>query len=193
MPVFRTVLRFASLAIVTTLTAAIAAPLQAIQSSDGTVFFDRAPSLIDAFASNRTVASGSRVGYSFDLAIPEDAGEPLQRVAIAQLNGESDARDIDYRLEDTQAFLGKHRRRGDELILGDVSFNDDTQTVTVTFDPPIPPGTDVTIRLRPERNPRREGLYQFGITAFPEGEPAHGQFLGFGRLQFFQRGDVFTR
>lgn len=188
-------LRQTSISMTAALSAALtlALPLQAIQSGDGTVFFDRAPSLVDTFASNRTVASGSRVGYSFDLTIPEDAGEPLQRVAIVQLNGESAARDIDYKVEKTQAFVGKHRRRGEELTLSSVDFNDDTQTVTVTFDPPIPPGTDVTIRLRPERNPRREGLYQFGVTAFPQGEPAHGQFLGFGRLQFFQRGDVFTR
>ncbi|MEO0406772.1 MAG: DUF2808 domain-containing protein [Cyanobacteria bacterium P01_A01_bin.135] len=168
-------------------------PLQARQAADGRVFFDAAPRLVDTFTSNRTVSSASRPSYSFDLTIPADVGEPLQQVAIAQLNGESEAREIEYDLERTQAFTGKHRRRGDELLLSNVSFNDDTQTIVVTFDTPVPPGTDVTIRLRPERNPRREGTYQFGITAFPAGEQPQGLFLGIGRLQFFDRGDAFTR
>lgn len=169
------------------MTAAIAFPLTA-QAQQARNFFERAPRIVDSFASNRTVSSASRISYSFDLSIPEDAGAPLQQVAIAQLNGESDAREIEYELEKTQAFVGKHRRRDDELPLSDVSFNGDTDTITLTFDTPVLPGTDLTIRLRPDRNPRREGTYQFGVTAFPTGEDARGLFLGFGRLQFFDRG-----
>jgi hypothetical protein len=59
----------------------------------------------------------------------------------------------------------------------------------VTFDPPVPPGKIITIGLRPTRNPLYDGVYLFRVTAFPPGEKATGQFLGFGRLQFYTDGN----
>lgn len=32
------------------------------------------------------------------------------------------------------------------------------------------------------------GVYLFGVTAFPAGEKSHGQFIGFGRLHFYNDG-----
>jgi Protein of unknown function (DUF2808) len=61
-----------------------------------------------------------------------------------------------------------------------------TQTVSLIFDPPISPGRTITIGLKPWQNPTVEGVYLFGVTAFPAGEKAHSQFLGFGRLQFYR-------
>ncbi len=48
------------------------------------------------------------------------------------------------------------------------------------------PGTKITIGLKAQQNPQRGGVYLFGVTAFAIGEKPHGQFLGFGRLQFYQ-------
>jgi len=36
------------------------------------------------------------------------------------------------------------------------------------------------------RNPCYGGAYLFGLTAFPQGEVPHGQFLGYGRIHFYQ-------
>jgi len=163
-------------------------PSRAVQFPDGRVAFDRPPSLLQASTTRRTV-SDSSVRYYFDLSIPENAGEPLQQVVIAQRDGESFVREIQYNPEDTQAFTGSHRNRGNELSLGDVVWNRDDQSITVNFDPPVPPGTDITIRLEPERNPRRSGIYLFGVTVFPDGETPQGQFVGYGRLHFYDRGD----
>lgn len=56
----------------------------------------------------------------------------------------------------------------------------------MSFDPPVPPATTVTLRLRPERNPRISGIYLFGVTAYPTAAK-RGQFLGYGRLHFYDR------
>jgi Protein of unknown function (DUF2808) len=58
----------------------------------------------------------------------------------------------------------------------------------VQFNPPVQPGRKVTIALSPQRNPAYSGVYLFGVTAFPTGEKSHGQFLGFGRLHFYDGG-----
>ena len=69
-----------------------------------------------------------------------------------------------------------------------MAIDEDQQSVTLTFDPPVAPGNTVTIALEPERNPRRSGVYLFGVTAYPSGEKTYGQFLGYGRLHFYDRG-----
>lgn len=156
---------------------------QAVHMSDGTVYFDTPPSLDHAYnTSNQTTASNSV--YYFTLTVPENAGEPLQRISITQQNSETAARLVQYNTDDTQAFTGTHRHKGEPLTVGQTTFDRDTQTVAVTLDPPVPPGTTVTIGLHPVRNPRMDGVYLFGVTAYPAGEQAYGQFLGYGRLTF---------
>ncbi|WP_026097993.1 DUF2808 domain-containing protein [Baaleninema simplex] len=163
--------------------AAVASPVvQAVQVADGTVYFDRPPSLVGASTTFDRVRSWNAT-YFFTLDLPEDAGEPLQQVAIAQ--HERPAPYMRYRLEDTYSFEGRRRDRGDPLSLGNVTHDEDTQTVTVTFDPPVEPGTAITVALRPVRNPSFSGVYLFGVTAYPAGDKAYGQFLGFGRLHFY--------
>ena len=164
------------------------ATTQAVQLSDGTVFFERVPRLLNASLTKKSVAVGY-VRYYFDLSVPSDAGEPLQRIDIAQREGRVFTQEVDFDLEDSQAFIGRRRDRGEELNISNVSLDEETRTVSVMFDPPIPPGTDLTVRLRARRNPRRSGVYLFGVTAYPQGEQAHGQFLGFGRFHIFDNGN----
>lgn len=158
-------------------------PVRAIQLRDGTVYFARAPLLVNA-TTTQTGAYVWGATYYFTLELSADAGESLQRVAIAQDGGER----IKYDLEDSRAFEGTPRDKGEMLALGEVGMNSETQTVSVIFDPPIPPGKTLTIGLRPLRNPKFGGVYLFGVTVFPEGEKAYGQFIGYGRLQFYKNG-----
>lgn len=158
-------------------------PSQAVQLQDGKVYFVRPPILGSvATTERRTTSSGA--SYYFTLSIPEDAGEPLQQVEIAQRDGSTAARLIQFDAEDSRAFIGTRSDRGDDLTLGKNQYNRDTQTLSVVFAPPVPPGTTVTLELQPKRNPRRDGVYLFGVTAYPPGSNTHGQFLGYGRLQF---------
>jgi hypothetical protein len=157
---------------------------QAVQLR-GQTYFVRPPLLADVTTTQNTVLTW-RPTYYFTLTMSEDAGEPLGRVEINQRDGSTAARRIRYS-EDTIAFEGTPRDRGNEFTIQETRFDRDNQTVTVLFDSPVPPGSVVTIGLRPERNPRMSGVYLFGVTAYPQTEPAAGQFLGYGRLHFYGR------
>lgn len=158
-------------------------PVEAVQLQDGKVYFINPPSLVSAATTERRT-SDSSASYYFTLSVPTDAGEPLQRVDIAQRDGSTRSRLVQFDAADSRAFVGTRRDRSDDLTLGENRFDRDTQTLSVVFDPPVPPGTTVTLQLQPKRNPLQDGIYLFGVTAYPSGTDAYGQFLGYGRLQF---------
>ena len=157
---------------------------QAVQLADGTVYFDSPPRLEKAVT---TVDSPRAWGatYYFTLTIPENAGEPLGRLVVSQREGLDDLR---YRDEKTVAFEGDRWRKREEILLAEVTSDRETNTVSVSFDPPVAPGKRMTVGLKPVRNPDTGGVYLFGVTAYPAGDKAHGQFLGFGRLHFYDGG-----
>lgn len=157
---------------------------QALQLRDGTTYFTHPPTLVDAETTiNAFYAWGAT--YYFRLKLPENAGEPMQKVTIHQYEG---AEKVEFDLQEsfvsTIAPSSEKKRWDAAITLSDR----DPQMLTITFSPPIPPGNAIAIGLRPYNNPRYSGVYLFGVTAFPVGESSHGQFLGYGRLQFYDRG-----
>ena len=56
---------------------------RAVQLADGTVSFVQ-PSRLVAAATNRSNTLAARATYYFTIEVPEDSGEPLQRVVINQ-------------------------------------------------------------------------------------------------------------
>lgn len=156
---------------------------QTVQLADGTVYFVQPPRLVEA-RTNRPTTQATRATYYFTIELPENSGEPLQRVVINQRNSATGPRQVLFNAEESFAFVGSQSDRGADLTLGETIFDRETQTTSVTFDPPVPPGTTVTIGLRPHRNPQIEDTYLFEVVAFPPGDLAHGQRLGFGRLRF---------
>ncbi len=160
---------------------------QAVQLADGTVAFEKPPNLLNATTTyNSTYVWGAT--YYFTLELPANAGEPLQRVTIQQRQGFDD---IEFELKDTRAFEGTPRRKGEKLTLKEVMRDDQTKTISVSFDIPVQPGKTFTIGLRPDRNPAVGGAYIFGVTAFPAGEKSYGLYLGVGRLQFYEPDRLF--
>jgi hypothetical protein len=161
---------------------------QAVQLRDGKVYFVEPPKLVSATTTYKDVNFWGAT-YYFTINVPENAGESLQKVTIAQREG---AENLRYNLNDTRAFEGTsdaygglRLRKESRLTLGAVTDERETRTVTVNFEPPVTPGQTVTIALRPVSNPSFSGVYLLGVTAFPVGEKSHGQFLGFGRFQFY--------
>lgn len=152
-------------------------------------FFLSPPRLVDAETTFNRVAY-SNATYFFTVELPENAGSPLQQLQITQRDGSSRARRVQYELEATQAFLGTPDDRGEPLNLSETRFDRDSQTLSVGFDPPVPSGSIITLRLRPERNPLISGVYLFGVTAYPTGATDRGQFLGYGRLHFYDSDSV---
>lgn len=160
-------------------------PAEAVQVR-GTTYFVSPPRLVGASSTQNYVYAWSAT-YYFTLDVLENAGVPLQRVTIAQNEGADRVR---FNLKETEAFDGGSRSNT-RIGLGDVTQDDKTKAITVNFNPPVPPGKRVTIALSPYQNPSVGGVYLFGVTAFPQGEPAYGQFLGFGRISIYDRGSVF--
>ena len=153
----------------------------AVKLQDGTVYFVQPPDLINATTTFNSVNVWGAT-YYFTITIPEQAGEPLQRVVIKQQEG---ADNIRYNLKDTRAFEGTRHDKGTPIKLDEVTRDRKTRTVVVNFEQPIPPDKVITIGLRPVQNPFSSGVYLFGVTVFPAGEKSHGQFIGYGRLHFY--------
>ncbi len=160
---------------------------QAVQLADGTVYFAYPPQLISATSTFKEAYSPFAT-YYFTLSLPANAGEPLQRVTINQTEGTVAIR---FDLKSTKAFVETGGDTRQRLSLAGATQEKKTQTISITFNPPVPPGQIITISLSPHRNPL-DGVYLFGVTAFPAGAKPHGQFLGFGRLQFYDRGGQFS-
>ena len=155
---------------------------QAIQLRDGTVYFAQPPSLTyTATTYNDVYVWGAT--YYFTVSLPDNAGEPLQKITINQHEGVDD---IKFELKKSYAFEGTRSNEKQKLQLTDVSR--DKKTISITFNPPVSPGKTITIGLKPVQNPTVSGVYLFGVTAFPAGDKSHGQFLGYGRLQFYSHG-----
>ncbi|MEW6494991.1 MAG: DUF2808 domain-containing protein [Cyanobacteriota bacterium] len=160
----------------------IAAPSpQAMHPAKGDVSFKTALSLIAATTTyNETHLWGAK--YYFTLSLPENAGEALGKVTINQRQGFEDIR---FKIKHTQAFKGTPRQKGERLTIKEVTKDSNSPAIAVTFDPPVKPGTTVTIELRPVRNPSVSGVYIFGVTAFPAVDNPYGLYLGVGRLHFY--------
>jgi Protein of unknown function (DUF2808) len=157
----------------------------AVRLADGTIYFARSPQL-GTVSTTASATNAWVVTYYFTLMLPANAGEPLGQVTIAQSEGFDAVR---FSPREITAFAGTNRRSGEKFNL-ETAVDRKAKTVTVKFDPPVPPGQTVTIALSPERNPFTGGVYLFGVTAFPAGSKAHGQFLGFGRLHFYDGHDA---
>ena len=119
--------------------------------------------------------------YHFTINLPENAVESLGKVTIQQQRG---LENIVFELQQTSAFEGTPKNQGKQLTLKDVAEDQQTRTISITLAPPVPPGTTFTVSLKPRRNPKWGGVYQFRVTAFPPGENTSGLDLGVGRLTF---------
>ncbi len=154
-------------------------PASAVRFSDGTIQFAGVPSLGKVSTTdNQAWAWGAT--YFFTLQVPPDASEPLARVVLRKTEGVDD---IDFNLQRTYAYVNGDRKQTIPLQ----AVAEEKDVLELQFDPPIQPGTTVTLGLRPYSNPRTGGVYLFGVTAFPVGEKVRGQFIGTGRLQFYDR------
>lgn len=152
---------------------------QAVQLADGTVYFVYPPRMLQFRATHKK--TGVESTYYLTLDVPANAGEPLQRVTITQHEGSDN---IKFTLQKTQAVATQPATPS--IPIERVTAEQKTRTVSVTFPTPVSPGRTVTIALRSTHNPLAQGIYLFGVTAFPPGEKVHGQFLGFGRLHFYK-------
>lgn len=148
----------------------------------GQTFFSHPPHLDRAAAFPNTGYVAST--YEFTLTIPEDAGQPLKAVTIVQA---TNVETVEFDVIHSRAFIGKGRAMGSEIQLASIGGDQPSNPgeATIVFGQPVQPGTTITIALAARRNPIWNGVYLFGVTAYPDGENSLGQFLGYGRLSFY--------
>ncbi|MBD2468924.1 DUF2808 domain-containing protein [Nostoc sp. FACHB-145] len=143
-------------------------------------FFSQPLHLVRAAASPDGAYAPST--YEFTLTIPKDAGQPLKAVTITQA---TNVETVEFDITHSRVFNSR-RAAGTEIQLASVGGHQPSNAgeATIVFDQPVLPGNTVTIVLAVRRNPIGSGIYQFGVTAYPDGENSLGQFLGYGRINF---------
>jgi Protein of unknown function (DUF2808) len=166
------------------------ASAQALPLSNGKTVFEHSPRLVKMSTSlSQTRALGAK--YQFAIAVPQDAGASLKAIIITQPENRER---INYEVNQSKAFAGELTPQGSgdritqktEVSLASVGGSPSPEgEVTIVFDRPIPPGKAVTVELSPRMNPNEDGVYLFGITAYPEGQNSSGLFLGYSRLTFY--------
>ena len=159
---------------------------EAVQLRDGKTYFLQLPTLLGAETTVNRVYASYAV-YYFTLTLPQNLGEPLQKLEILQTEGFDR---IDFR-DQVIAFLADEAGERVQIpVKLDIAERNGRNQVTVTFDPPIAANSLIANRrlvvgLRPIHNPRYDGVYLFSVIALPLGDRPHSQFLGYGRLNFY--------
>lgn len=169
--------------------ALVPTPLSAVQLRDGKTYFVQLPMLMGAETTRNSIyVSGAT--YYFDIALPANMGEPLQKIEISQAEG---FETIDFIGDRTVTYLQTDTSRIEVRSKTEITRKEgsDRPTISVSFDAPIPADSQgkLTIGLRPVHNPRYDGVYLFGVTASPQGDRPNSQFLGYGRLSFYSSFD----
>ncbi len=150
-------------------------------SENSTFFTGQPPSLVSADTPANSI-NWPDPNYYFTIKLPENSGESLGKVTIHQ---QENIETIEFNLSNTKAFEGNPHQRGKDLSLKAVMPSKQAQTIVVSFDPPISPGTTFTISLQAKENPSQTGIYLFRVQAFPSGTAPVGLDLGVGRFQFY--------
>ncbi|PZV18860.1 MAG: hypothetical protein DCF20_02055 [Pseudanabaena sp.] len=153
--------------------------VQAVELQNGKTYFLQPPTLIEAYTTIYAV-NVCCATYFFKIQTAANAGVPLQTVTIAQTQGVDT---VEFQLDATITYAKD--ASGDIPLRSKTTLNPETNTLSIVFDPPVPAGKTVMIGLRPSTNPRFDGVYLFGVNAFPTGDKPFGQFLGYGRLTFY--------
>lgn len=159
-------------------------PAVAVKLSNGQVAFNHPPSLIRVATSSSSPNTSAT--YYFTLSVPKDAGELLEAVKIVQ---RQNVDTVAFDMNQSRAYKGNSVAGGPALSLASIGGEAPANPgeAVVVFDPPVSPGSKVTVALKAKHNPWQGGVYLFGVTAYPAGENGIGQFLGYGRIHFHRQ------
>jgi hypothetical protein len=155
----------------------------AVQLSDGSTMFTSPPRLVD-FVTLNNDAGRKNVTYYVVVNLLPEAGEPLKTLRVSLLEGRFTR--LNYRTENIEVFAGDRRDRGTRYPIESAEYDSSSQALTLRLVEAIPPGQQFTVALAPVRNPTREGVYLFEVTAAPDGAQPIFQRVGIGRIHIFQ-------
>jgi hypothetical protein len=152
-------------------------PIHAQSISEETSFFRKSPRLIRAattFRNPRAIAT-----YFFEIKMPEDASDSLQSVVI---NQQKNSETIKFFPDQTKAFIDNNQQESIP-ITAELERNEDKNQLKILLKQPVKPGDILTLAIR-AKNPLYGGIYQFGVTAYPQGNNPQPLYLGIGRIHF---------
>ena len=124
--------------------------------------------------------------YYFTVALAENAGAHLGGLVITQTSGSDQTFWIDPK--QTSAFFGRPRQEGEAIPI-QAKFHEQKRTMRVEFPDPPPPGSTLTVVLRPPNNPSLNDLYLFAVEALPAGPNPSAAPLGFARMEILDGWD----
>ncbi|MBE9223185.1 DUF2808 domain-containing protein [Cyanobacterium stanieri LEGE 03274] len=145
-------------------------------------FTQSPPRLLD-FSTPHNIIRHPSPTYYLTLDIPPNSFPALGKVTIEQQPG---VEDIRFDLSRTEAFFGTRGDRQESIPIT-IRQEENSNLIEVSFDAPIGANRQVTIALKPHRNPSFAGIFQFTTHVFPVGNDTIGMNLGLGRLHFYRR------
>lgn len=110
------------------------------------------------------------------------AGASLAALTVLQIRGAD--QDFSYDPRRTRAFLGRPRREGAAVPV-QAAYEERNRRFTVRFPQPVPPGSTITVELRPWRNPQVADTYLFEVTALPAGPNPVASPVGVATLRIY--------
>lgn len=156
---------------------------QELSAPANSTFFTGDPPSLVGVETPDSLAGWPRPHYFFTFNVPASSPESVGKITITP---EASGFPISCDLSKTQAFEGSKKKKGQTLTLQSVTQDPNTQMITISLVPPVPPGTTFTIDLQAYNNPP-EGTYLFRVQGFPAGDNPTGLDLGVGRLSFYRR------
>ncbi|MCP9848583.1 DUF2808 domain-containing protein [Cyanobium sp. Morenito 9A2] len=121
--------------------------------------------------------------YYITIELPDKAAASLGAMRLQQTRGID--RTFRFDTGASRAFLGLPRREGAQVPVV-VRFDNDRRLFHIDFPQPVPPGSTLTVALRPHRNPSQADSYMFQVTAFPAGPNPVASPVGFVTLSILQ-------
>ena len=120
--------------------------------------------------------------YYLTIELPEGAGAPLGRLTVQQTRGAD--WQFPFDVSRSRAFLGRPRHEGSRVPV-QVSFNADQRVFDFRFPEPVPPGSTITVTMRPWANPSQSDTYLFQVVAFPAGPDPVASPVGVATLRIY--------
>lgn len=140
-------------------------------------YFLKSPRLIRTATTytNRNVMAT----YFFVIEMSNNVGNSLQSVVI---NQQKNLENVKFFPEETTAFIGDNK--GQKIPLrAELDQDKDKNQLNIVFKESVKSGQTITIAIQ-AKNPSYGGIYQFGVTTYPEGNNPQPLYLGIGRIHF---------
>lgn len=136
----------------------------------------------DRSAGNKSVRlSATDRTYFFSMQLPNRARRGFTQLSFTELSQTQAANFIQFDLSQTKAFAGTPDAMGRPIGIAS-TWVDETGTIWLEFDAPVPSNTVLTVAFQANKAPSAQA-YEYGIAAYPEAKrPIGAVFVGNGKL-----------